>query len=168
MISVTTPYLKDINLPLVISCLCSCLQELDCHISPAKYSVESFCLFPQVKICSWWKRRRKTCGESFVALEILHERWSTKKTWEPLVPTPSHYMSRVFKQELGGGGRGGKGMLPGILGGGVPPSSPNPDPISDQKMSFSTPVFRPGSGCSNAILRINCVLTFNTIQRITN
>ena len=101
MISVTTPYLKDINLPLVISCLCSCLQELDCHISPAKYSVESFCLFPQVKICSWWKefrwkRRRKTCGESFVALEILHERWSTKKTWEPLVPTPSHYMSRVF------------------------------------------------------------------------
>ena len=96
MVSVTTPYLKDINLPLVISCLCSCLQELDCHISPAKYSVESFCLFPQVRICSWWKRRRKTCGESFVALEILQERWSTKKTWEPLVPTPSHYMSRVF------------------------------------------------------------------------
>jgi len=31
-----------------------------------------------------------------------------------------------------------------ILGGGVPPGSPNPDPISDQKMSFSTPVFRPG------------------------
>ena len=59
-------------------------------------------------------------------------------------------------------------MLPGILGGGVPPSSPNPDPISDQKMSFSTPVFRPGSGCSNAIQRINYVLTFNTIQRITN
>ena len=26
-------------------------------------------------------------------------------------------------------------------GGGVPPGSPNPDPISDQKMSFSTPVF---------------------------
>ena len=77
-------------------------------------------------------------------------------------------MLRVFKQELGGGGGGGKGILPGILDGGVPPSSPNPDPISDQKMSFSTPVFRPGSGCSNVILRINCVLTFNTIQRITN
>ena len=59
-------------------------------------------------------------------------------------------------------------MLLGILGGGVPPSSPNPDPISDQKMSFSTPVFRPGSGCLNAIQRINYVLTFNTIQRITN
>ena len=35
------------------------------------------------------------------------------------------------------------GGNPGILGGGVPPGSPNPDPISDQKMSFSTPVFRP-------------------------
>ena len=55
-------------------------------------------------------------------------------------------------------------MLLGILSKGVPPGSPNPDPISDQKMSFSTPVFRPGSGCSNAIQRINYVLTFNTIQ----
>ena len=32
----------------------------------------------------------------------------------------------------------------GILGGGVPPGSPNPDHISDQKMSFFTPIFRPG------------------------
>ena len=38
---------------------------------------------------------------------------------------------------------GGGGVLLGILGGGVPPGSPKPDPISDQKMSFSTPVFRP-------------------------
>ena len=44
-------------------------------------------------------------------------------------------------------------MLLGIIGEGVPPGSPNPDHISDQNMSFSTPVFRPGSGCSNAILR---------------
>ena len=36
------------------------------------------------------------------------------------------------------------GLLLGILGGGVPPDSPNPDPISDQKMSFSTPIFRTG------------------------
>ena len=36
------------------------------------------------------------------------------------------------------------GVLLGILGGGVQPGSPNPDPISDQKMLFSTPVvFRP-------------------------
>ena len=68
--------------------------------------------------------------------------------------------------KLGAGVGGGEGMLLGILGGGVPPCSPNPDPISDQKMSFSTPVFRPGSGCSNTIQRINYVLTFNTIQRI--
>ena len=37
----------------------------------------------------------------------------------------------------------GGGLLLGIPGGGVPSGSPNPDPIADQKMSFSTPVFRP-------------------------
>ena len=42
----------------------------------------------------------------------------------------------------GGGGRGQ--VFLGILGGGVPLGSPNPDSISDQNMSFSTPVFRPG------------------------
>ena len=40
----------------------------------------------------------------------------------------------------------GKGTpeLLGILGGDVPPGSPNPDPISDPKMSFFTPIFRLG------------------------
>ena len=39
--------------------------------------------------------------------------------------------------------RGGGKVLLGILGGGVPPRSPNPDSISDQKMSFSkTGIFR--------------------------
>ena len=33
-------------------------------------------------------------------------------------------------------------VLLGIFGGGVPPGSPNPDHISDQKMSFSPSVFR--------------------------
>ena len=42
-----------------------------------------------------------------------------------------------------GPGAGGGGLFLGILGGGVPTGSSNPDPISDQKMSFSTPVFRP-------------------------
>ena len=28
----------------------------------------------------------------------------------------------------------GEGVLQGILGGGVPPGSPNPDPISDKKI----------------------------------
>ena len=40
------------------------------------------------------------------------------------------------------------GTLLGILGWVVPPTSPNPDPVSEQKMSFSTPVFR--SGLENA------------------
>jgi len=35
-------------------------------------------------------------------------------------------------------------VLLGTFGGGVPPAPPNPDPISNQKMPFSTPVFRPG------------------------
>ena len=35
-----------------------------------------------------------------------------------------------------------RGILLGILGGDVPPGSPNPDHISDQKMSFSASVFR--------------------------
>ena len=33
--------------------------------------------------------------------------------------------------------------IPGILGGSIPPGSPNDDPILDQKMSCFTPVFRP-------------------------
>ena len=36
---------------------------------------------------------------------------------------------------------GGEDLLLGILGGGVPPGSSNPDSISDQKMSFSKPLF---------------------------
>ena len=36
-----------------------------------------------------------------------------------------------------------RGVFRGILGRGVPPGSPNPDPISEKKMSFSTPVFSP-------------------------
>jgi len=38
----------------------------------------------------------------------------------------------------------GGGVLLGIFGEGVLPASPNPDPISDQKMPFPTPIFRPG------------------------
>ena len=37
-----------------------------------------------------------------------------------------------------------RGVLLGILGGGVPLGSPNPDPISAPKCHFLTPVFRPG------------------------
>ena len=44
-----------------------------------------------------------------------------------------------------GGGGGWRWVLLGILGWGVPRGSPNPDFISDQKMSFSITVFRPFS-----------------------
>ena len=40
---------------------------------------------------------------------------------------------RTALKRVPGGGRGG-GVLLGILGGGVPPGSSIPDPISDQKM----------------------------------
>ena len=35
-----------------------------------------------------------------------------------------------------------RGIVLGIFGWSVPPGSPNPGPISDQKMQFSIPVFR--------------------------
>ena len=38
---------------------------------------------------------------------------------------------------------GGGGVLLGIRSGGVPPGSPNPDPISDPNRPFSIHVFRP-------------------------
>ena len=55
--------------------------------------------------------------------------------------------AQAKREVRGGGGQGevnAPGVLLGIFGGGVPPASPNPDPISDPKMPFSTPVFRPG------------------------
>ena len=52
------------------------------------------------------------------------------------------WLSSSFRMRGGGRGGGGKVLL-GILGGSVPPRSPNPDSISDQKMSFSkTGIFR--------------------------
>ena len=39
---------------------------------------------------------------------------------------------------------GGGGVFLGIPGGGVLPSSPIPDPSSDQKLALFKPVFRPG------------------------
>ena len=51
------------------------------------------------------------------------------------------FCKNSIKPPREGGGEGGES----ILGGGVPPGSPNPDRISDQHMSFSTPVFRSGA-----------------------
>ena len=60
----------------------------------------------------------------------------------------------LYPERVGGGGGEVGGILLGILRGGVPPGSPNPDTISDQKYvtlqtCFQTkppksiPVFRP-------------------------
>ena len=48
-------------------------------------------------------------------------------------------------------GGGGGGVFLGICGGAVPHGCPNPDPISDQKKSFSTPVVRP-AGSRNYVI----------------
>ena len=58
------------------------------------------------------------------------EKKGTNKT------TKSVYCNLQFHRK---GGGGGGGVLLGILGRGVPPSTPNPDPISDQNIPFSTP-----------------------------
>ena len=50
------------------------------------------------------------------------------------------------------------GILLGILGGGVLLCFPNPDPISDQKLLFSTPDLRPGlkAEIMSSLLRLEC------------
>ena len=49
----------------------------------------------------------------------------------------------LWRHDLHPGPDPPEGLLLGILVWGVSPGSPNPDTISDQKMAFSTPVFRP-------------------------
>ena len=48
-----------------------------------------------------------------------------------------YYLDRRFEFRTRG-----RGILLGICGGGAPPGSPNPHPVSDQNMPFSIPVFR--------------------------
>ena len=61
-----------------------------------------------------------------------HVRIFIHRTWAIVIEWPFFPMHRP----------GGGGVLLGILGGGVPPGSSNPNQISDQKMLVSTPVFR--------------------------
>ena len=56
----------------------------------------------------------------------------------------NHVFANLKPRFPRGGGGGGGGVLLGFFGGGVPSGSSNPDLVSDQKISFSTPVFRPG------------------------
>ena len=71
----------------------------------------------------------------------LSKDFSTELTFCP--DTTGSNSIHPDKAPFSGGGHLPGGLLLGILGGGVPTGSPNPDPISDQNMTFSTPVFRP-------------------------
>ena len=67
-----------------------------------------------------------------------------------------------YSMGAGGGGGGGR-LLLGIVGVGVLCGFPDPDPISDQKMSFSTPVFRPDpKSISNLHIYLSFFETINT------
>lgn len=63
---------------------------------------------------------------------------------DSLSPSRSNVTKRrltvLSLEGLGGGG----GVLLGFFVGIVSPGSPNPKPISDQSLSFSLPVYRPG------------------------
>ena len=61
-----------------------------------------------------------------------------------LFSNESYWVAISFSTIILPRGEGGGGVLLEILGWGMPPGSPNPDPISDQKKSFFTPVLRPG------------------------
>ena len=75
--------------------------------------------------------------EAFV-LSTVHSVWWTTTFSTRTTRLPLHGVS--YKQDRRQSFPGGVPL--GILGGGVSPGSSNPDPISDQKMLFSIPVFR--------------------------
>ena len=68
----------------------------------------------------------------------VHSVWWTTTFSTRTTRLPLHGVS--YKQDKRQNFPGGVPL--GFLGGAVPPGSSNPDPISDQKLFFSTPVFR--------------------------
>ena len=58
------------------------------------------------------------------------------------LPLSIHSSRNSLRKQL----PGTRGVLLGILGGGVPQGSQNPDHISDQKRPLFTPFLRPGAG----------------------
>ena len=88
------------------------------------------------------------CGHCFQTM-ATHVTYACKSLIK-LAPARGMIANTRFTQDpcsnfpLGRGGGGVGLVLLGILGGGVPPGSPNPDPVPDKKMSFFTLVFRPG------------------------
>ena len=70
-----------------------------------------------------------------ILVEVVEWRHRENGSW-----SKSKAETRIwFNGKLQSNIPGKPGVLLGILGGRVPPGSPNPGPISDQKMSFSHP-----------------------------
>ena len=90
---------------------------------------------------TWQRKRRIFIGGTFG--KNYNEGKDIKVTKE-LQEFQIHKQLTEEKKNVSNTGKWGGGVLLRILGGGVPPGSPNPDPITDQNMSFSTLVFRPG------------------------
>ena len=85
-------------------------------------------------------------GKHFRKLGICRTKWTVRERQAFIKGVSLRTGSRGFPKivlgknpELGGGG-----VTSGNSSWGCAPGSPNPNPISDQKVSFSTPVFRPG------------------------
>ena len=73
----------------------------------------------------------------------IREKTKVRDIMETISKLKWNWAGRVARRTDTRGGGGG-GVLLGFFGRGVPSGSPNPDPISDQNIPFSTPVFRPG------------------------
>ena len=71
--------------------------------------------------------------KSFLLAGDVIDRTPTVSAADPSACRKNDLRAYISDREGGGGG------FLGIIGVGVPPGSPNPDPISDQKMSFSHP-----------------------------
>ena len=84
-----------------------------------------------------FKKSAKSANLSFASGLLCGRVYRNRKKW-----SVSRNIAEIFKMSIVY--NPGGGVLLGSFGGGVPPASPNPDPISDQKMPFPTPVFRPG------------------------
>ena len=113
----------------------ACLNSFSCLILLRRGKCSKANSTPIIFFSQYTPVIKKTGASTVLCSAVKHTRsgYSTKEVWR------LSSVSSCFFGALSGGGGGRGGALLGILDGGVPPSSPNPDPISDQKCSFSRP-----------------------------